>query len=239
MKIALFTSGHVRTFFYGFHENISLIKERVPGCEVDVFYSFWDDYSRSNKINDAWHYKAEYEQPEISVDSINLYLINNGVSKVDGEIESSDAMKIIMSGSPFVQPHVSSQYYKKNRVVEKYYDGSYDFYVQIRSDIMIGDFPTRENIDEIVNSDHIVVNENYWYKEPYISRDCNEMIICSGKSIFKQVNQLHLHEEKLSKQIPTTHHHGEMVTGTYLNNMLSSGIIDTVLSFDFDYRVVR
>ena len=45
-----------------FHENISLIKERVPGCEVDVFYSFWDDYSRSNKINDAWHYKAEYEQ---------------------------------------------------------------------------------------------------------------------------------------------------------------------------------
>ena len=57
MKIALFTSGHVRTLFYGFHENISLIKERVPDCEVDVFYSFWDDYSRSNKINDAWHSK--------------------------------------------------------------------------------------------------------------------------------------------------------------------------------------
>ena len=57
MKIALFTSGHVRTLFYKFHENISLIKERVPGCEVDVFYSFWDDYSRSNKINDEQELK--------------------------------------------------------------------------------------------------------------------------------------------------------------------------------------
>ena len=45
--------------------------------------------------------------------------------------------------------------------------------------------------------------------ELYIGRDCNEMIICSGKYL-QAVNQLHLHEEKLSKQIPTTHHHGEM-----------------------------
>jgi hypothetical protein len=239
MKIALFTSGHVRTLFYKFNENISLIKKKVSGSKVDVFYSFWDDFSRSDRINDPWHYRAEYIQPNVSIDSINLYLIEGGASRAVGEIESSDEMKNVMERSPFVQPHLSSQYYKKNRVVEKYYNNNYDFYVQIRSDITIGDFPTMETINEIVDKNYTIINKNYWYMQPYIGMDCNEMIICSGKNIFKQINQLHLHEEKLSKQILMKNHHGEMVTGKYLNNMLSSGIIDTMLSFDFDYRVVR
>ena len=64
------------------------------------------------------------------------------------------------------------------------------------------------------------------------------MIMCSGKNVFKQMNQLYLHEEKLSKQTSTLHH-GEMVTGTHFNNMLASGVIDTIRSFDFDYRIVR
>ena len=239
MRIAIIISGHVRTLFYKFHENISLIKERIPDCKVDVFYSFWDDPSRSDRINDPWHYKACYEQPKIDVDTINSYFLNGDASNVKGEIESSNKMKSVMENSFFSQPHISSQYYKKNRVVEKYYDDSYDFYVQIRSDMIIADFPSRKNIEEILDKDVLVVNENYWYKEPYVGRDCNEMIMCSGKNVFKQMNQLYLHEEKLSKQIPSTLHHGEMVTGTHFNNMLASGVIDTVLSFDFDYRIVR
>ena len=109
----------------------------------------------------------------------------------------------------------------------------------MRSDMIIADFPTRKNIEEILDEDVLVVNENYWYKEPYVGRDCNEMITCSGKNVFKQMNQLYLYEEKLAKQIPSTLHHGEMVTGTHFNNMLASGVIDTVLSFNFDYRIVR
>ena len=122
MRIAIFISGHVRTLFYKFHENISLIKERIPDCKVDVFYSFWDDPSRSDRINDPWHYKACYEQPKIDVDTINSYFLNGDASNVKGEIESSNKMKSVMENSFFSQPHISSQYYKKNRVVEKYYD---------------------------------------------------------------------------------------------------------------------
>ena len=57
--------------FYKFHENISLIKEKIPDCKVDVFYSFWDDPSRSERINDPWHYIADdYVQQVINHDNI-------------------------------------------------------------------------------------------------------------------------------------------------------------------------
>ena len=67
MKIAIFVSGHVRTLFYKFHENLDLIREKVGSCDIDVYYSFWDDYSRSDVMNDDWHIKVEYDQPDISV----------------------------------------------------------------------------------------------------------------------------------------------------------------------------
>ena len=92
--------------------------------------------------------KQSYEQPKIDVDTINSYFLNGDASNVKGEIESSNKMKSVMENSS-LQPHISSQYYKKNRVVEKYYDDSYDFYIQIRSDMIIADFPSRENIEEI------------------------------------------------------------------------------------------
>lgn len=41
MKICLFSSGYVRTLFYGFHENIELIKSTLPDCKIDVCYSFF------------------------------------------------------------------------------------------------------------------------------------------------------------------------------------------------------
>ena len=55
MKICLFLSGHVRTLFYRFHENIKLIKNKIGDCQIDVVYSFWDDYSIGGKLNDDWH----------------------------------------------------------------------------------------------------------------------------------------------------------------------------------------
>ena len=75
--------------------------------------------------------------------------------------------------------------------------------MQIRSDMIIADF-LAENIEEILDKDVLVVNENYWYKEPYVGRDCNEMIMCSGKNVFKQMNQLYLHEEKTFQTTSTS-----------------------------------
>ena len=62
------------------------------------------------------------------------------------------------------------------------------------------------------------------------------MIWCSGKKVFKQFNGIYVNE-KLSEQLP--YQYGELVTGTYFNNLFNSGFIDTILSFDFDYRIVR
>ena len=58
MKIAIFLSGHVRTMFHKFDENIKLIRDKVGECEIHLFYSFWNDESRVDRINDAWHLKV-------------------------------------------------------------------------------------------------------------------------------------------------------------------------------------
>lgn len=55
MKICLFSSGYVRTLFYGFHENIELIKSTLPDCKIDVCYSFfWYQNHSSDRIIDPW-----------------------------------------------------------------------------------------------------------------------------------------------------------------------------------------
>ena len=132
---------------------------------------------------------------------------------------------------------LSSQYYKKNRVVQKYFTDDYDFYVQIRSDITINDFPPSEFINSVKDKKSLVVSQYYWYNEPYIGSDCNEMINCSSKSVFKEFNELYLNEEKISKQLD--YHYGERVTGKHIKNMIESKSIDNLYVFDFGFRVIR
>lgn len=243
MKISLFLSGHVRTLFYKFHENINLIRKKVGDCDIDVFYSFWDDFSIGGSINDPWHYKSEnFIQPNINTEIINQYFYSHGVVQVNGEVESINVMKDVIKNTNFLPENngknaLSSQYYKKNRVISEYYTDDYDFYVQIRSDILINDFLNRMQIEEIKDKKTIVINKYFWYNAIYNGKDANEMIFCSGNKTFKQLNEIYLNEEKLSKQL--SYHHGELVTGTHINNLVSESIIDNVLCFDFKYRVIR
>ena len=132
---------------------------------------------------------------------------------------------------------LSSQYYKKNRIVQKYFNDDYDFYVQIRSDITIDDFPNVDLINSIIDKKSLVVSKYYWYNEPYIGTDCNEMINCSTRNVFKELNEIYLNEEKISKQLD--YHYGERVTGKHILNMIQSGSIDNLCVFDFGFRVIR
>lgn len=243
MNIAIFVSGHIRTLFYKFDENINIIKEKVGDCNIDVFYSFWDDLTRSESINDPWHVKANnYIQPEVDTEYINQYFKSCGANNVDGEIESMSVMDEVLKNTHFLPENngkngLSSQYYKKNRVVEKYYNDDYDFYIQIRPDITINNFISREEIEKIKTTKSLVLNTYYWYNEPYIGRDSNEMIWCAGKKSFKKSNQLYLNESVISKQL--SYHYGELVTGIYFNNLVSNGDLDNILTFNFEYKVIR
>ena len=243
MRICLFLSGHIRTLFYKFHENIELIKSKIDDCEIDVVYSFWDDYSIGGSLNDPWHIKSDnFKQPEISIETLTDYFLSNGIRNVKGEIESTKIMDKVLLDTKFLPEKsgrnvLSSQYYKKNRIVQKYFNDDYDFYVQIRSDITIDDFPTVDLINSIIDKKSLVVSKYYWYNEPYIGTDCNEMINCSTRNVFKELNEIYLNEEKISKQLD--YHYGERVTGKHILNMIQSGSIDNLCVFNFGYKVIR
>jgi len=244
MKICIFISGNVRTLFYKFHENLLLIKEKVGNCEIDVFYSFWDDYGRSDSINDPWHYKADdFVQQVVNHDNIVRYLKGcGGANNVCGEIEPVEVMQTVLEKTHFKPESngknaLSSQYYKKHRVVDKFYTDEYDFYIQMRSDISISNFLSKEDIEKIKDTKTLVVNSYYWYNEKYTGGPCNEMIWCSGKNVFKQSSEMYLNEKVLTEQLP--YQYGELVTGTYFNNLVNSGFIDNVMAFNFGYRVIR
>ena len=243
MKICLFVSGHVRTLLYKFYENIDLIKNTLNDCQIDVRYSFWDDYSLGGRMNDPWHIQSnDFTQPKISTEIIDNYFLSHGVENVQGEIESTNIMRDVLSKTNFLPENsgrnvLSSQYYKKYRVIEKYFNNDYDFYIQIRSDVIINNFLDNDSILNLINKKLLVVNKFYWYNEPYCGGDCNEMISCSGKQIFKDFNQLYLSEKYISQQLD--YHYGERVTGRHINNLIEKSVIDNVLVFDFDYRVIR
>jgi hypothetical protein len=231
MKIALFLSGHIRTLFFQFHKNLEVIKKNIGDCDIDVYYSFWDDASRSKKINDPWHIKVNDDiHYELKEQFINQYFVNIGANYSTGEIEEYQKLN-----------NLSSQYYKTCRVVEQYMNDDYDFYIKIRPDIIINNFLTKEQIVDITKNKLLVVNRFYWYNEPYVGKECNEMIWASGKDIFRETNQLFLHENKILNHLTILGetYFGELATGTYFNSLLENNIIKTIVSFDFGYRVIR
>ena len=63
--------------------------------------------------------------------------------------------------------------------------------------------------------------------------DCNEMI-CVLERMYLSNESIYL-MKKFSKELPFTMGNGNR---NYFNNIFF-GFIDTVLSFDFDYRIVR
>ena len=82
--------------------------------------------------------------------------------------------------------------------------------------------------------------DEVWIWNEYPKRwgaDCNEMINCSGKKVFKDYSQIYLEENNISQQLD--YHYGERVNGTHINNLIRKSIIDKVFVFNFDYRVIR
>ena len=247
MKVSLFLSGHIRTLFYHFHHNINLIKNTLGDCEIDIFYSFWDDCGRvkfPDNCTDPTYVNAEnFICDNFSIETINDYFISNGVNNVDGEIESHKIIDNIVNDFPIkLKPYPSkiglrSQYYKLNRVVQKYFTNDYDVYVRIRPDIKINNFPNIEFINKMSLENSIIVNSEYWYRAPYNRDWCNEMVWITDKNSFKESNEIFLNFEKLVNQMHE--HFGEKFMAKNIQNMLSDGIIDNVLTFNFDYKLIR
>jgi len=238
MKISLFVSGYPRTLFHKFNHNINVIRNSIPDCKVFIFYSFWDELGRSSKINDKNHLIIDDYAPRLlTTDAINQYFLECGADEVDGEIESQAVMHTILNNSPFkTQPSLSAQYYKIHRVIEKYYKHDYDFYVRIRPDILINDFPKEINA---LNSKTLIVNHYYWFNALYNGSNVNEMIWASKKEIFKEVNSLYLNQNQLEKQSNNDEQFGEALSGKYFDNLLNANVISSISTFNFDYRVLR
>jgi hypothetical protein len=239
MKICLFTSGYVRTLFHGFHKNVEIIQQCIPNSKLDICYSFWDKNHRSDRINDEWHYKVNENYEDITDTKLNQYFFDIGFLNVNGDIESFSLSENIMNTSPFsmTKRRLSSQYWKVYRVAEKYFNNQYDFYLTIRPDVIIQKFLSESDIIDLNHNNGIVVNQNYWYNALYTGLECNEYVWGSTKNTFMNSNNQFLHLDQLVNQVHDEY--GEIITGKHFNNMLYSGKISKITTFNFDYRVAR
>ena len=239
MKICLFSSGYVRTLFHGFHKNLEVIKQNIPNCQLDICYSFWDKNNISHRINDPWHYKIQDKFDIVDKKEIDRYFSQIGFTNVVGDIEPFFVSERVMKNSPFPdhKKRLASQYYKVHKVASTYFCDDYDFYLTIRPDVMISSFLGESQIIELNQKRGIVVNENYWYNALYKGLDCNEYLWGSTKDTFISSNNQFLHLDHLVNEVHD--HYGEIITGKHFSNMLSSGNISTIETFNFDYRVVR
>tara|TARA_Y100000004_G_scaffold69196_1_gene77691 strand:- start:826 stop:1527 length:702 start_codon:yes stop_codon:yes gene_type:complete len=233
MRVAVFTSGYLRTFRYQFESNFDIIRRDLGNCEIDLFYSFWSKNHRSDRINDDWHSKI----PDTCFDNVDKkkideYLIDSSVTHFEGEIEDYNLSESIIRSSSFPEEkkRLASQYYKVNRVATEFFNPGYDLYVTLRPDVLLNKFISREEALNIGKS--IIVNENYWYNAKFNGTECNEYIWISTEENFLESNSQYCNLEKIRQQIP--HIHGEAITGQHFKN-----IGKDIKTFNFDYRVFR
>ena len=233
MRVAIFTSGYLRTFRYQFENNFDIIRRDLGNCEIDLFYSFWSKNHRSDRINDDWHSKI----PDTCFDNVDKkkideYLIDSSVTYFEGEIEDYDLSESVMRSCSFSEEkkRLASQYYKINRVATQFFNPGYDLYVTLRPDVLINKFIPREAALNIGKS--IIVNENYWYNAKFNGTECNEYVWISTEDNFLESTSQYSNLERIKQQIPDVH--GEAITAQHFKN-----IGNDIKTFNFDYRVFR
>lgn len=213
MKIALCYSGNMRTYEYCVKNHANIFQN------PDVYISTWDSIDRVEKINDEWHYRIDTDiQRECNYEYIEKHAPKTfSLKKVNIEKYSSYNFP---TGLHY-------QYHKIKDCFGLIDDiDQYDYIVRIRSDITISSIKYQEN--------KLVFNRNIWINYPFSkeSKKINEMIWIASPKLMEKSVKIYDNLEKMDRG----DFYGEAIC---YQNLEIEKIIDDVVFFDFNYRVVR
>lgn len=234
-KVAVCVSGHIRTLYHAFPKSFEIIRSSNSNAKFNFYVSLWDkkDGRVIDKINDPNHYSADMcnSSEMLEKDFIENWLKSH--TECDVKVKMLDIKitdSLIQEGKKTIgetDAHLMPQYFSTYECFHMANPEEYDYFVRIRPDIIISDFPNLLNLDA-----ELVTNTDMWYKKPASQGYENEMIwITSGKFAYETADLYESIRKGIHPNGPT---YGEAMTGRHFLNVSCKKA-----RFNFNYKVAR
>jgi hypothetical protein len=223
MKIAICYSGNIRTFEYCVKNHSSLLEK------CDVYFSVWEEFGFSDRINDPSHIKIERTGEEKVTEK---YIIEKTPSNFNIKniiIEKYEDVEIKKIEN---NQGISYQYYK----IKSCYDSllwkkeNYDYVIRLRPDIIIDNFHFEEG--------KIIFDHNIWkgniFRED--KKSINEMIWISNMDLMYKSCKIYDNIESILSSVTKDFIYGESIS---FNNLIKENLLEFLSFRDFNYNVIR
>jgi hypothetical protein len=241
MKTAILYSGTIRTLAETIVNNI----ECFNYGEVDLYFSLWDYVGYSDRINSPDYLMSERKLDKNTIitkeliESIVPKNVNIKIIKVEQYNANSYNLDLI---NGMDNSGLHAQYYKIwdcfNLLDEKI---NYDLIVRCRCDIILNNKMDQKELMENVANNRIIFTSKIWYDHPWNNHtEINEMMWISNKELMRKACNIYNNADKINSIIKsdnkTDKNYGESIC--YMN-LAAEGITDNIMTFDFNYNVLR
>jgi hypothetical protein len=241
VKIAILYSGLIRMLPETIQNNL----DYFSGNDIDLYFSLWDNVGYTDQINapDNIYSKrllpAETKITENYVRDIIPQHIN--IKKIKIETNKNDIQFDLINGMD--RPSLRQQYYKiwdcynlLDRSIQ------YDAIIRLRCDLLLNNKIDFDYLFQSVLDNKIIFASKIWYDftwKPGI--ECiNDMIWISNDNLMQKACNIYMNADKINNIILSKNtneiNFGERIC---FMNLEAEKIIDNILTFDFDYQVLR
>lgn len=238
MKIAILYSGVFRTLAETIKQNLKCFDY----CDIDLYFSLWDNVGYSNNINSPdflFSKRTIHPDTIITEDLIKQIAPSHvNIKSIKIEKQNLDNYKFeLINGLDHKQ--LSAQFYK---VLDCYnlLDTTvhYDAIIRLRTDLFLNNKISKEQLD----LNKITFANKIWYNHPWNNtiEDINDMMWISNKELMQKACNIYNNVGKINEIIKnsnkTNKNFGESIC--YMN-LKAEGIVDKISAFDFDYNILR
>lgn len=242
MKLAILYSGAIRTLPETIENNIAYFEN----CSIDLYFSTWDHIGYSDRINSP-DYKSSNRKFDSST-KINKEFIENlcspfnvNIKRVHIETYDSNNHHLDLTNG-LDNGGLAAQYYKILDCYNLLEHTAYDAIIRLRCDMLLNNrIGMRYLIDNIKN-DKIVFPSSIWYNHFYEkdSNSINEMCWISNKTLMQKACNIYNNTDKINTIIATKKYtHPNYGEGICFMNLEVEEISNDIVTFDFDYQILR
>ena len=242
MKIAILYSGLIRTLAETISNNLDYFRT----TDIDLYFSIWDCVGYTNQINapDNIMSKRVLDKDTVITERVirDLVPININIKEVKIEKQgyTNHSFNLV---NGLDRSGLASQYYRVRdcyQLLDNQTD--YDAIVKLRCDIVLRNQINLDYLFREVADNKIVFASKIWYDftwKPSIA-EINDMLWISNRSLMQKSCNIYNNTDKINSIISTKKYtHPNFGESICFMNLEAENMTDNIVTFDFDYQILR
>lgn len=242
MKIAILYSGAIRNLIESISNNLEIFT--TPSDQVDLYFSTWEDIGYVDNINspDFLFSKRVIKKDAKVTENLIISLVPKSINIKNIKIEKykNDYQFELIGG---VTENLSAQFYKISDccdLLDK--DTEYDMIVRLRCDILFNRKIDKNLLHQLTNDNKIIFSSKIWYNHEYQQgyRSINDMMWVANQNLIRKTCNAYKNTSAINEIIKIKNqielNFGESVC---FMNLEAEKLVDSIYTYDFDYRILR